>query len=50
MQHTDFVTNVHMFLFVLTVSVNMADAYFPLFSRLCGKRAAAPPGEESEAF
>ena len=44
------VTNVHMFPFVLTVSLNMTEAYFPLFWRLCGKRAAATPGEESGAF
>ena len=39
------VTKVHMFLFVLTVSLNMTEAYFPLFWRLCGKRVAATPGE-----
>ena len=41
---------VHMFLFVLTMSLNMKEAYFSLFWRLCGKRAAAPPGEGSGAF
>ena len=35
----------HMFPFVLTVSLNMTEAYFPLFGRLCGKRAAATPDE-----
>ena len=44
------VTKMHMFLFVLTVSLNMAEAYFPLFWSLCGKRVAAPPGEGSGAF
>ena len=44
------VTLVHMFLFVLTVSLNMTEAYFPLFGRLCGKRAAATSGEGSGAF
>ena len=44
------VTKVHMFPFVLTVSLNMTEAYFPLFSRLCGKRAAATPGKGSGAF
>ena len=44
------VTNLHMFPFVLTVSLNMTEAYFPLFWRLCGKRAAATPGEKSGAF
>ena len=44
------VTNLHMFPFVLTVSLNMTEAYFPLFWRLCGKRAAATPGEVSGAF
>ena len=44
------VTKVHMFLFVLTMSLNMKEAYFSLFWRLCGKRAAAPPGEGSGAF
>ena len=40
----------HMFPFALTVSINMTKAYFPLFLRLCGKRAAATPGEGSGAF
>ena len=44
------VTKVHMFPFVLTVSLNMTEAYFPLIGRLCGKRAAATPGEGSGAF
>ena len=44
------VTKVHMFPFVLTVSLNMIEAYFPLFGRLCGKRAEAKPGEGSGAF
>ena len=44
------VTKVHMFLFVLTVSLNMTEAYFPLFWRLGGKRAAATPGEVSGTF
>ena len=44
------VTKVQMFLFVLTVSLNMTEAYFPLFWRLCGKKAAATPGEGSGAF
>ena len=39
-----------MFPFVVTVSLNMTEAYFPLFGRLCGKRAAATPGEGSGAF
>ena len=39
-----------MFLFVLTVSLNMSEAYFPLFLRLCGKRDAATNGEGSGAF
>ena len=43
------VTKVHMFPFELTVSLNMTEAYFPLFWRLCGKRAAATPGEGSGA-
>ena len=43
------VTKVHMFLFVLTVSLNMTEAYFPLFWRLCGKRAAATPVEGAGA-
>ena len=49
-QHVFEVTNLHMFLFVLTVSLNMTEAYFPLFLRLCGKTAAATPGEGSGAF
>ena len=44
------VTKVHMFPFVLTVSLNMKEAYFPIFWRLCGKRAAATPGEVSSTF
>ena len=44
------VTKVQMFPFVLTVSLNMTEAYFPIFGRLCGKRAAATPGEGSGAF
>ena len=40
----------HMFPFVLTVSLNMTEAYFPIFGRLCGKRPAAIPGEGSGAF
>ena len=44
------VTKVHMFPFVLTVSLNMTEAYFPLFGRLCGKRPAATPGKGSRAF
>ena len=44
------VTKVHMFPFVLTVSLNMTEGYFPLFWRLCGKRAAATPAEGSGAF
>ena len=44
------VTKVHMFPFVLTVSLNMIEAYFPLFGRLCGKRAEAKPGEGPGAF
>ena len=44
------VTKVHMFPFVLTVSLNMTEPYFPLFWRLSGKRAAATRGEESGAF
>ena len=43
-------TKVHMFPFVLTVSLNMTEAYFPIFGRLCGKRPAAIPGEGSGAF
>ena len=43
------VTKVHMFPFILTVSLNMTEAYFPLFGRLCGKRAAATPREGSGA-
>ena len=43
MQHVFEATKVHMFLFVLTMSLNMTEAYFPLFGRLCGKMAAAPP-------
>ena len=43
------VTKVHMFLFVLTVSLNMTEAYFLLFSRLCGKRAAGTPVEVAGA-
>ena len=44
------VTKVHMFPFVLTVSLNMTEAYFPLIGRLCGKRDAATLGEGSGAF
>ena len=44
------VTKVQMFPFVLTVSLNMTEAYFPIFGRLCGKRAAATPGEGSGSF
>ena len=44
------VTKVHMFPIALTVSLNMTEAYFPLFLRLCGKRAAANDGEGSGAF
>ena len=44
------ITKVHMFPFVLTVSLNMTEAYFPLFWHLYGKRAATTPGEESGAF
>ena len=44
------VTKVHMFSFVLTVSLNITEAYFPLFWRLCGKKAEATPGEGSGAF
>ena len=44
------VNKVQMFQFVLTVSLNMTEAYFPIFGRLCGKRAAATPGEGSGAF
>ena len=44
------VTKVHMFPFVLTVSLNMTEAYFALFWRLCGKMAAATPGEGSGVF
>ena len=40
----------HMFPFDLTVSLNMTEAYFQIFVRLCGKRAAAIPGEGSGAF
>ena len=43
-------TKVDMFLFVFTVPLNMAEAYFPLFTQLCGKRAIGPTGERSEAF
>ena len=43
------VAKVHMFPFVLTVSLNMTEAYFTLFDD-CGKRAAATPGEGSGAF
>ena len=43
-------TKVHMFPFDLTVSLNMTEAYFQIFVRLCGKRAAAIPGEGSRAF
>ena len=43
------VTKVHMFLFVLTVSLNMTEAYFPLFWPLCGKRAASTPEEGAGA-
>ena len=44
------VTKVHMFPFVLTVSLNMTEAYFPIFGRLCGKSSAAIPGEGSGSF
>ena len=44
------VTKVHMFPFVLTVSLNMTEAYFPLFGRLCGQWDAVTPGEGSGAF
>ena len=44
------VTKVHMFSLVLTVSLNMTEAYFPLFWRLCGKIAAATSGEGSGEF
>ena len=44
------VTKVHMFLFVLKVSLNMTEAYFPLFWHLCGKRASATPGEGQMHF
>ena len=44
------VTKVHMFPFVLTVSLNMTEAYFPLFWCLCGKIAAATDGDVSGAF
>ena len=44
------VTKVHMFPFVLTVSLKMTEAYFPIFGRLCGKRPAAINGEGSGAF
>ena len=44
------VTKVHMLPFVLTVSLNMTQAHFPLFGRLRGKRAAGTPGEGSGAF
>ena len=40
----------HMFPFILTVSLNMTEAYFPLFGRLCGKKDAATPAEGSGAF
>ena len=43
-------TKVGMFLFVFTVPLNMAEAYFPLFWHLCGKWAVGPPWEGSEAF
>ena len=43
-------TKVGMFLFVFTVPLNMAEAYFPLFWHLCGKWAVDPPWKESEAF
>ena len=36
------VTKVHMFLFVLTVSLNMTEAYFPLFWRLCAHVSVCP--------
>ena len=39
-----------MFPIALTVSLNMTEAYFSLFLRLCGKRAAATTGEGSGAF
>ena len=44
------VIKVHMFPFVLTVSLNLTEVYFPLFRRLCGKRSAATPGDGSGAF
>ena len=44
------VTKLGMFLFVFTVPLNMAKAYFLLFSHLCGKWAVGPPWEGSEAF
>ena len=43
-------TKVGMFLFVFTVPLNMAEAYFPLFWHLCGQWAVGPPWEGSEAF
>ena len=36
-------TKVGMFLFVFTVPLNMAEAYFLLFWHLCGKWAVGPP-------
>ena len=51
MQHVFDATKVHMFLFVLTMSLNMTEAYFPLFGRLCGKNGCStPPVEGSGAF